>query len=58
MSNVFKPKGGRFRLDTRKKFFVMTKVVKHWNGLTREAVDASSPGTLRNRQDGALSNLI
>ncbi|KFV22404.1 hypothetical protein N340_05912, partial [Tauraco erythrolophus] len=50
-------KEGRFRLDTRKKFFTM-RVVKHWNRLPRDMVDASSLKTFKVRLDGALSNLI
>jgi len=46
-----------FRLDIRKTFF-MVKVLKYWNGLPREVVNAPSLETLRARLDGALSNLI
>ena len=35
----------------------MMRVVKHWNRLLREAVDASSLETFQVRLDGALSNL-
>jgi len=56
-SNGFKLKEGRFRLGIRKKFFTM-KVMKHWNGLPRETVEASSLETFKARLDGALSNLI
>ncbi|PKU34571.1 hypothetical protein llap_15127 [Limosa lapponica baueri] len=55
--NGFKLKEGRFRLGIRKKFLTM-RVLKHWNRLPREAVDAPSLETLRVRLDGALSNLI
>ncbi|KFV44209.1 hypothetical protein N341_04515, partial [Tyto alba] len=53
----FKLKEGGFRLDVRKKFFTM-RVVKHWNRLTKEVVDAPSLETFRVMLDRALSNLI
>jgi len=34
------------------------RVVKHWNGLPRELVDAPSLETFKARLDGALSNLV
>ena len=34
------------------------RVVKHWNKLPREVVDAPSLETFNVRLDGALSNLI
>ncbi|KFQ11442.1 hypothetical protein N330_12733, partial [Leptosomus discolor] len=48
---------GRFRLDTRKKFFTL-RVVRHWNRLPREAVDAPSLAVFKTRLDGALSSLV
>ncbi|KFW67194.1 hypothetical protein AS28_06046, partial [Pygoscelis adeliae] len=55
--NGFKLEEGRFRLDIRKKFFTMM-VVRHWNRLPRQAVDAPSLEVFKARLDGALSNLI
>ncbi|KFR08795.1 hypothetical protein Y956_09355, partial [Nipponia nippon] len=55
--NGFKLKEGRFRLDIRKKFFTM-RVVRHWNRLPREVVDAPSLEKHSTRLDGALSNLV
>ncbi|KFQ87280.1 hypothetical protein N337_07097, partial [Phoenicopterus ruber ruber] len=55
--NGFTLKQGRFSLDIRKKFFLM-RVVRHWNRLPREAVDAPSLEVFKARLDGALSNLV
>ncbi|GAB0188107.1 hypothetical protein GRJ2_001276000 [Grus japonensis] len=54
--NGLKLKEGRFRLDTRKKFSM--RMVRHWNRLPREAVDASSLEVCKARLDGALGNLV
>ncbi|KFW75760.1 hypothetical protein N305_00615, partial [Manacus vitellinus] len=55
--NGFKQKESPFRLDIRKKFFTM-RVVRHWNRLSREAVDAPSLEVFKARLDRALSNLV
>lgn len=55
--NGFKRKEGRFRLDVRRKFFTVT-VVRHWNRIPREAVDAPSLEVFKARFGKALGNLI
>ena len=55
--NSSKLKGGRFRLDIRKKFFPV-RVVKHLHRLPREAVAAPSLAVFKARLDGALRSLV
>ncbi|TRZ13073.1 hypothetical protein HGM15179_014038 [Zosterops borbonicus] len=55
--NEHKLKESRFRLDIMKKFFAVS-VVRHWNRLSREVVDAPSLAVFKARLDGALSNLV
>ncbi|KFW73636.1 hypothetical protein AS28_12199, partial [Pygoscelis adeliae] len=52
-----KLKEGRFRLDIRKKFFTV-RVVRHWNRLPRQVVDAPSLEVFKARLDETLSNLV
>ena len=55
--NGLKLKEGRLRLGIKKKFFPV-RVVRHWNRLPREVVDAPSLEVFKARLDGALTNLI
>ena len=55
--NVFKLKEGRFRLNVKGKFFTV-RVVRCWNRLPREAVDAMSLEVFKARLDGALGSLV
>jgi len=56
-SNGFKLREGRFRLDIRKIFFTI-RVLKHWNRLPREVVEAPSLETFKAMFDSALSSLV
>ena len=57
MANSFTSNQDTFRLDISKKFFTM-RVVRHWNRLPRDVVDAPFLEAFKARLDGALSNLI
>ena len=55
--NGFKLEEGRYRLDIRKMSFT-ARVVRHWNKLSRDVVDALSLETFSARLDQALGYLI
>ena len=55
--NGFKPEEGIFRLERKKKFFSV-RVVRYWNRLPSEVVDAPSLEALKARLYGAVSNLV
>jgi len=55
--NGFKLEESRFRLGITKKFFTV-RVVRHWNKLLSESVDALTLEAFKPRLHEALRNLV
>ena len=55
--NGFKLEEGKFRLAIWRKCLTV-RMVRHWNRLPSEVVNAPSPETFKARPDGALSNRV
>ena len=55
--NVSKLKQGKFRLDIRRKYFTV-RVMTHWNGMPKEAVNAPSLAVFKARLDRVLGDMV
>ena len=55
--NGFKLRQRRFRLGIRRRFFTQ-RVMKHWNRLPNEVMDAPSLEAFKARLDVALGSLV
>jgi len=55
--NGSKLRWGRFRLDFRKLFFIK-RVVKHWNKLATEVVNAQSLSVFKSHLDNDLNKML